>query len=57
MERETLFKKLVNKLGNWQRNQWARAGYPGLREKDPDKVEPYTRLSRVFRQPIGRPQQ
>lgn len=23
----------INTLTNWQRNQWARAGYPGLRQR------------------------
>lgn len=42
--------RVVNKLTNWQRNQWAKAGYPGLgsRKKgydpDPSKVEPFTLL-------------
>ena len=29
------FQILVNKMTNHQRNQWARAGYPGLRHEDP----------------------
>jgi len=42
------FYKMVNKLSNWQRNQWARDGYPGLfKEYDADKVKPYTKLQRV----------
>lgn len=39
---ETLsFKELVNKLSSWQRNQWARDGYPGLHKQDIDKLTPY----------------
>lgn len=29
------FNATVNGLSNWERNQWARDGYPGLRKKDP----------------------
>ena len=29
------FNTVVNVMSNHERNQWARAGYPGLREKDP----------------------
>ncbi len=29
------FNAVVNIMSNHQRNQWARAGYSGLREKDP----------------------
>ena len=29
------FNAVVNAMSNHQRNQWARAGYPGLRKKDP----------------------
>jgi len=25
----TEFQVMVNKMTNWQRNQWAKAGYPG----------------------------
>lgn len=35
------FNDIVAKLTNWQRNQWAKAGYPGLRRKDVSKVELY----------------
>ena len=30
------FNAVVNTMSNHQRNQWARAGYPGLRKKDPE---------------------
>ena len=39
---------VVNRLTNWQRNQWARAKYPGLRERNPKKVEPFAGLVRAF---------
>jgi len=29
------FNTVVNVMSNHQRNQWARAGYPGLTRKDP----------------------
>jgi len=29
------FNTVVNVMSNNERNHWARAGYPGLREKDP----------------------
>jgi len=29
------FNTVVNVMSNHERNQWARTGYPGLREKDP----------------------
>lgn len=33
-----VFYAKVNALTNWERNQWAKAGYPGLRGKDIDRV-------------------
>ena len=27
------YHEIVAALSNWQRNQWARAGYPGLRKQ------------------------
>jgi hypothetical protein len=30
----TEFQKTVNAMTNHDRNQWARAGYPGLKKKD-----------------------
>jgi hypothetical protein len=38
------FAAVVEKLTNWQRNQWARAGYPGLRPHDPAQVRPFLLL-------------
>ena len=41
------FNAVVNTMSNHQRNQWARAGYPGLRKKDPAgpaKFIPTTKL-------------
>jgi hypothetical protein len=35
------FKEIVNRLSNWQRNQWARDGYPGLRHEDVRLLDPY----------------
>lgn len=28
-----MFNAVVNQMTNWQRNQWAKAGYPGLTRK------------------------
>lgn len=33
------FQQAVNRMTNWQRSQWARAGYPGLRDEDIKKLE------------------
>lgn len=43
--RKRAYQSAVNRLTNWQRNQWARAGYPGLRQADADKVLPFTELT------------
>lgn len=40
----SLFKTLVGSMTNWQRNQWARAGYPGGREENVVKIEPFLAL-------------
>ena len=40
------FSKVVNRLTNWQRTQWARAGYPGLRYREADKVKPFLERKR-----------
>lgn len=39
--RNAEFQAIVNTMTNWERNRWARAGYPGLREKDVQAVYPY----------------
>lgn len=38
-----LGKRMVEAMTNWQRNQWARAGYPGLSRGnyDADKIRPF----------------
>jgi hypothetical protein len=38
------FSAAVSGLTNWQRNRWARAGYPGQREKDETKIAPFALL-------------
>ncbi|HEX6959314.1 MAG TPA: hypothetical protein VF194_15130 [Ferrovibrio sp.] len=43
---EPKFAAAVNKLTGWQRNQWARAGYPGLADKDPKPVRKFARMKR-----------
>ena len=35
------YSAIVNKLTNHQRNKWAGAGYPGLRDKNKEKVIPF----------------
>lgn len=37
---------LVNQLSNWQRNQWAKKGYPGLQHKVVAEIQPFTTLTR-----------
>ena len=39
------FNDLVNKMTNHERNQWARAGYPGLRRKDVEELRPHARAA------------
>ena len=39
------FNDLVNKMTNYERNQWARAGYPGLRRKDVEELRPHARAA------------
>ncbi len=43
------FNAVVNKLTNWQRGKWARAGYPGLARWEGEKVFPFTILSSKWR--------
>ena len=43
------FQKQVNRLTNWQRNQWARAGYPGLQKKEPAALERFVTMKRAKR--------
>jgi hypothetical protein len=37
-------RQLVNHMTNWQRKQWARAGYPGLVRSnyDPERIRPFS---------------
>lgn len=35
------YQAAVNKLTNWERNQWARAGYPGMRAQSEKQVEEF----------------
>ena len=39
----SLGKEMVEKMTNWQRTRWARAGYPGLRggNYDAAQIRPY----------------
>ena len=40
---------MIEKLTNWQRNQWARAGYPGFRPPDPAKIKKFAGMKRASR--------
>ncbi len=44
------FREAVEKLTNWQRNQWARDGYPGLHKEDIDRILPYTTRAKAQRE-------
>ncbi len=49
-DKKTLkFNALVNTMCNWDRNQWARAGYPGLRQKDIKPVRKFAAMLRRAR--------
>lgn len=37
---------IVNRMTNWQRSQWAAAGYPGLRKKAAGLAGPYVMMIR-----------
>lgn len=37
----TEFQRLVNTMSNKQRNRWAKAKYPGLRQEDIEKLKPF----------------
>lgn len=38
---KNLFRAVVEKMTNHERNLWARAGYPGLKHKETEKLKPY----------------
>ena len=40
------FGDLVEKMTNHERNLWARAGYPGLKDKSTKALMPYARAAR-----------
>lgn len=47
---DIFFYQVVNRLTNWQRSQWAQAGYPGLSQptrRDSDKVLPFTDMKKT----------
>ncbi len=48
-KRRRAFNVVVNKLTNWQRGKWARAGYPGLVRWEEEKVKPFALLSCEWR--------
>lgn len=43
------FQRVVNSMTNWQRNQWARAGYPGLRKQETNEALVYVLMPRAER--------
>ena len=48
-QRREEVQRLVSAMTNWQRNQWAKAGYPGLRAKQPKAVKPFLDRIRISR--------
>lgn len=40
------FQAAIGRLNGWQRHQWARAGYPGLRARDIAALEPFAAMGR-----------
>jgi len=44
---DALAAHVINQMTNWQRSQWARAGYPGLADNNPAKTARFTRLVRT----------
>jgi hypothetical protein len=49
--RALTFGDYVNTMSNWQRSQWARAGYPGLAHKVLNEVLPFAVLGRTIHKP------
>ncbi len=49
-ERAVKFNAIVNSMSNWQRKRWAKAGYPGLRQKDIKPLEKYVAIERKLHQ-------
>ena len=49
--KRSAFELAVDGLTNWQRHQWARAGYPGLRQQDARHIERFARMTRRAAQP------
>lgn len=45
-DEEKEFIRITRSLTNWQCNQWARAGYPGLHARDPEKIRPFSEMKR-----------
>lgn len=43
---KTTFQTIIGRLSNWQRNQWARAGYPGLQGQDESKLQLFLKKMR-----------
>ena len=41
MDKPIVFNDLVNKMTNHENHLWGRAGWPGLRDKDMEKLLPY----------------
>lgn len=40
------FNAVINKMTNWQRNQWSKKGYPGLRKHEIELVQPFLEMER-----------
>lgn len=43
-KKEDVWKKTMNRLTNWQRSQWHKAGRPGLKELQVKKLLPFADL-------------
>lgn len=52
----SIFDDLVEKMTNHERSIWAKAGYPGLRQKDVKRLMPYAQAAqRRIARGVGRP--
>ena len=45
MDKPIVFNDLVNKMTNHENHLWARAGWPGLSNKDMKKLLPYAQAA------------
>ena len=50
---ETRFRSAVAKMTNWERNHWARAGYPGQHDFDHAALSPFIGCRQARREALG----